>query len=92
MLRPAVLCHAVLLPGYSPAAVTGKPLGLHGSQGRDSAAGRGVAIAAREFMRACLSSRVKGSTFVIQASERAVASSLNCNCRNWPFYHRESLP
>mmetsp|Transcript_25248 Transcript_25248/g.54872 ORF Transcript_25248/g.54872 Transcript_25248/m.54872 type:complete len:452 (+) Transcript_25248:72-1427(+) len=54
------------LKGYSPAVVTGKPVWLHGSYGRDSAAGRGVSIATREFMRKVMSSRVQGSTFIIQ--------------------------
>jgi glutamate dehydrogenase (NAD(P)+) len=52
--------------GFSPAVVTGKPQHLHGSLGRDSAGGRGVLFAAREFLRDALCARVQGSTFVVQ--------------------------
>jgi glutamate dehydrogenase (NAD(P)+) len=38
--------------GYSPAVVTGKPLDLHGSEGREAATGRGVILIAEEYMRA----------------------------------------
>ena len=38
--------------GHHPAVVTGKPLELHGSAGRESATGHGVAIITREFLRA----------------------------------------
>lgn len=54
------------IKGYSPGVVTGKPLWLHGSHGRDSAGGRGVAITAREFIRKTLQSRLQGATFVVQ--------------------------
>lgn len=54
------------IKGYSPAVVTGKPLWLHGSHGRDSAGGRGIAIGAREFIRKSLQSRLPETTFVIQ--------------------------
>ncbi|MEK6767525.1 MAG: Glu/Leu/Phe/Val dehydrogenase dimerization domain-containing protein [Gemmatimonadota bacterium] len=37
--------------GYSPAAVTGKPIALGGSLGRDEATGRGVVYAMQEFAR-----------------------------------------
>lgn len=59
--------------GFSPAVVTGKPQHLHGSLGRDSAGGRGVLFAAREFLRDALpaekgkqGAKIEGSTFVIQ--------------------------
>jgi glutamate dehydrogenase (NAD(P)+) len=52
--------------GFSPAVVTGKPLHLHGSLGREQAGGRGVLFAAREFLRDALCARVQGSAFVIQ--------------------------
>jgi glutamate dehydrogenase (NAD(P)+) len=38
--------------GHSPAVVTGKPVSLYGSLGREAATGRGVAIATREILRA----------------------------------------
>ncbi len=37
--------------GFSPAVVTGKPVHLHGSLGRDEATGRGVMYALREALR-----------------------------------------
>lgn len=36
--------------GYTPAIVTGKPLDLQGSEGREAATGRGVMYVAEEFM------------------------------------------
>ncbi len=38
--------------GYSPGVVTGKPVGLHGSLGRDAATGRGCLFAIRETLSA----------------------------------------
>ena len=38
------------LHGYSPGVVTGKPVHLHGSAGRDSATGRGCMITLREVL------------------------------------------
>jgi glutamate dehydrogenase (NAD(P)+) len=38
--------------GFSPAVVTGKPLSLHGSFGREAATGRGAMIACREALKA----------------------------------------
>lgn len=52
--------------GFSPAVVTGKSPHLHGSFGRDTAGGRGVLFATREFLRDVLRAKVQGSTFVIQ--------------------------
>jgi glutamate dehydrogenase (NAD(P)+) len=39
------------LEGYAPAVVTGKPLDLHGSEGREAATGRGVIIIAEAFLK-----------------------------------------
>eukprot|EP00775_Hariotina_reticulata_P010391 gene10391-10549_t len=52
--------------GFSPAVVTGKPLHLHGSRGRDTATGRGVLYAAREFLKSSLYTKVQDCSFVIQ--------------------------
>lgn len=38
--------------GHSPAVVTGKPVDLYGSRGREAATGRGVAISVRELLSA----------------------------------------
>jgi glutamate dehydrogenase (NAD(P)+) len=38
--------------GFSPGVVTGKPIELHGSLGRESATGRGCLIAIREVLAA----------------------------------------
>lgn len=52
--------------GFSPACVTGKPLHLHGSAGREYATGRGVVLASRELLKAHNMGRIAGKTFVIQ--------------------------
>lgn len=39
------------LYGYSPGAVTGKPLDLHGSEGREAATGRGVILVTESFLK-----------------------------------------
>jgi glutamate dehydrogenase (NAD(P)+) len=51
--------------GFSPAVVTGKPLELHGSLGRDAATGRGCLFAAREVLAAA-GKKLEGTTFAIQ--------------------------
>lgn len=53
------------LRGYSPACVTGKPVELHGSQGREEATGRGVVIVTRELMKR-LGRDLKGQTIALQ--------------------------
>lgn len=53
------------LHGYAPAVVTGKPLELHGSQGREEATGRGVVFVTEEVLRD-LNRPLAGATFAIQ--------------------------
>lgn len=53
------------LHGHSPGVVTGKPVDLYGSLGREAATGRGVAIATREVLRA-QGKDVKGASVAIQ--------------------------
>ncbi len=51
--------------GFSPGVVTGKPVELHGSYGRDAATGRGCLIAIREVLGAA-GKKLEGTRFVIQ--------------------------
>ena len=51
--------------GHHPAVVTGKPVELHGSQGREAATGYGVYLIAREYLKT-LGRTVAGTTFAIQ--------------------------
>ncbi|MCK6480370.1 MAG: glutamate dehydrogenase [Planctomycetaceae bacterium] len=53
--------------GFSPAVVTGKPVDLHGSLGRDAATGRGVMYATEEVLKAYGKGKgIADSTFAIQ--------------------------
>ncbi|HEX2165566.1 MAG TPA: Glu/Leu/Phe/Val dehydrogenase dimerization domain-containing protein [Thermoanaerobaculia bacterium] len=51
--------------GHSPAVVTGKPVDLYGSAGREAATGRGVVIATREAL-AAQGGTLAGATVAIQ--------------------------
>ncbi len=51
--------------GFSPGAVTGKPVELHGSLGREAATGRGCLIAVREALAAD-GKELKGTRFAVQ--------------------------
>lgn len=51
--------------GWTPAIVTGKPIELHGSEGREEATGRGVSIITEETM-ARLKKPLQGATVAIQ--------------------------
>lgn len=51
--------------GFAPGVVTGKPVGLHGSLGRDAATGRGCLIATREALGA-RGEALSGKTVAIQ--------------------------
>jgi glutamate dehydrogenase (NAD(P)+) len=52
--------------GFSPGVVTGKPVWLHGSLGREAATGRGTVFAIREALAALGWGEIAGKTFVIQ--------------------------
>lgn len=52
--------------GHSPAIVTGKPVDLHGSLGREAATGRGVIIGARELLIHEGHNGLEGKSFAIQ--------------------------
>ena len=52
--------------GFHPACVTGKPVELHGSAGREAATGYGVALIAREMPWPGSAGRSPGTTFAIQ--------------------------
>ncbi len=51
--------------GFSPACVTGKPLELHGSEGREEATGRGVATLTAAFLQR-MKENVEGATIALQ--------------------------
>lgn len=51
--------------GHAPAAVTGKPLDLYGSRGRDAATGRGALIVSREILKD-IGMPLKGARFAVQ--------------------------
>ena len=53
------------LHGHSPGVVTGKPVDLYGSLGREAATGRGVAIATREVLKA-QNKPLTGATVAVQ--------------------------
>ncbi len=53
--------------GFSPAVVTGKPVDLHGSLGRDAATGRGVVFATEELLKSFGKGKgVADCTFAVQ--------------------------
>ena len=52
--------------GFSPAVVTGKPVDLFGSKGREEATGRGVVMALEEYLKDARLGQVRGKTFAVQ--------------------------
>ncbi|EFN57943.1 hypothetical protein CHLNCDRAFT_34336 [Chlorella variabilis] len=52
--------------GFTPGIVTGKPVWLHGSLGREAATGRGTVFAIRELLKAQGQGEIAGKSFVIQ--------------------------
>ncbi len=52
--------------GFSPAVVTGKPLDLFGSRGREEATGRGAVLALEEYLTDARAGAIRGKTFAIQ--------------------------
>jgi glutamate dehydrogenase (NAD(P)+) len=55
-----------MIHGFSPAVVTGKPVDLFGSKGREEATGRGVVVATAEFLGDLGAGPIAGKTFAIQ--------------------------
>ena len=51
--------------GFNPACVTGKPVELHGSEGREEATGRGVAILTKAFLER-MKQDISGATIALQ--------------------------
>src|SRR5688572_29020571 len=54
------------LHGFSPAVVTGKPVDLFGSRGREEATGRGVVFALEEYLKDAHAGEIKDKTFAVQ--------------------------
>jgi glutamate dehydrogenase (NAD(P)+) len=52
--------------GFSPAVVTGKPVELFGSKGREEATGRGVVMALEEHLEDARLGEIRGKTFAVQ--------------------------
>lgn len=65
-----------LSEGHSPAVVTGKPVDLHGTEGREAATGRGIVYVIEEFVKD-LGVDVAETTFAIQGLGN-VGSSIAC--------------
>jgi glutamate dehydrogenase (NAD(P)+) len=60
-----IMDHYSRLHGFAPAVVTGKPVELHGSEGREAATGYGVICVAENFL-GDLGKSLKGTTVAIQ--------------------------
>jgi glutamate dehydrogenase (NAD(P)+) len=66
--------------GFSPGVVTGKPLWLHGSLGRESATGRGTVFGIENmlncFKDGTKQNKIEGKTFVIQVCVASCISAV----------------
>jgi glutamate dehydrogenase (NAD(P)+) len=60
-----IMDHYSRLHGFAPAVVTGKPVELHGSEGREAATGYGVICVAENFLDD-VGKSLKGTTVAIQ--------------------------
>jgi glutamate dehydrogenase (NAD(P)+) len=60
-----IMDHYSRLHGFAPAVVTGKPVELHGSEGREAATGYGVICVAESFLDD-VGKSLKGTTVAIQ--------------------------
>jgi glutamate dehydrogenase (NAD(P)+) len=60
-----IMDHYSRLHGFAPAVVTGKPVELHGSEGREAATGYGVICVAEDFLDD-IGKSLKGTTVAIQ--------------------------
>jgi glutamate dehydrogenase (NAD(P)+) len=60
-----IMDHYSRLHGFAPAVVTGKPVELHGSEGREAATGYGVICVAENFLED-VGKSLKGTTVAIQ--------------------------
>ena len=52
--------------GFSPAVVTGKPVDLFGSRGREEATGHGVVLALEEYLKDAGAGEIRDKTFAVQ--------------------------
>ena len=70
------------LKGHNePAAVTGKPIELGGSEGRSAATGRGVSICVREAVQRLLKKKLKDVTVAVQGFGNVGSNTVDCLMR-----------
>ena len=73
--------------GFSPGVVTGKPVWLHGSHGREAATGRGTVLGISNLLSAYKDgpndNRIEGQKFVIQVLVFLPFLHLFCCCCPW---------
>lgn len=61
-----------------PAVVTGKPIELGGSEGRNASTGRGVAICVREAVQRFLKKKIKDVTVAVQGFGNVGSNAVDC--------------